>query len=146
MNQQWTIADERTRFCVQAMRAHSGEWVSSSIGWVFRSEADHANALADLYRATRATCGQRERLMRMVVDGTARAAWGIDLDELDPWWLEVMEDREAQRLIALGTQARRVLGVHPLEDMPEEVGDDRFDASEFEARAEAQRARVRRAM
>ena len=145
MIEQWTIRDERTKFCVRAMRACGGAWVGGEVGWIFPSEADHANALAEFYRATRATHDQCERLLRMIVDGTAILSWEIDLDALDPWWLEELEDREAQRLIGLGVQARRVLGRHPLEDLPEEVGDDRFDTSAFEREAEARRARVRSA-
>jgi hypothetical protein len=115
------------------------------VGWLFREEADHANALAEFYRATRATHNQREQLLNMIADGTAMLAWEIDLDALDPWWLDELEDREAQRLIGLGAQAQRVLGHHPLEDLPEEIGDDRFDTSAFEREAEARRARVRSA-
>jgi hypothetical protein len=92
---------------------------------------------------TRATHDQCARLLRMIADGTAMLAWEIDLDELDPWWLEELEDREAQRLISLGIAARRVLGIHPLEDLPAEIGDDRFDTSAFELEAEARRARLR---
>ena len=51
----------------------------------------------------------------------------------------------AARLIAAGKAARRVLGRHPLYDLPAQVGDDRFDTSAFEAMAEARRDRVRRA-
>lgn len=72
-------------------------------------------------------------------------AWEIDLDALDPWWLEELDSNDARRLIALGAQARRVLGIHPLEDLPKEVGDDRFDTSAFERQAQARRARVRSA-
>jgi hypothetical protein len=145
MTEQWTIRDERTKFCVRAMRACGGAWMGQPVGWLFRDETDHANALAELYGATRATHNQCERLLSMIADGTAILAWEIDLDMLDPWWLEELEDREAQRLIGLGAQARRVLGRHPLEDLPEEVGDDRFDTSAFEREAEARRARVRSA-
>src|SRR3981081_1999432 len=105
MIRQFVIHDERTRFCVRAMRAHGGSWVPGE-GWVFRSESDHANALVELYGATRATPKQRGCLTRMIVDGTARNAWGIDIEELDPWWLEELEDREAGRLIAAGIAAR----------------------------------------
>jgi hypothetical protein len=141
MIEQWTIRDERTKFCVRAMRACGGAWMGESIGWLFREEADHANALIELYRATRATHNQREKLLSMIADGTAMLAWEIDLDALDPWWLEELDGDEAGRLIGRGAQARRVLGRHPLEDLPEEVGDDRFDTSTFEREAEARRAR-----
>jgi hypothetical protein len=143
MAEQWTIGDKRTKFCAQAMHACGGAWVGGDIGWLFRSEAEHANALAELYRVTRATHNQRATIWRMIADGTARHAWEIDLDELDPWWLEEMDSDEACRLIGLGAQARRVLGRHPLEDLPEEVSDDRFDTSAFELEVEARRARVR---
>jgi hypothetical protein len=145
MTQQWTIRDERTKFCVHAMRACGGAWIGGSVGWLFREEADHANALVELYRATRASHDQRERLLSMIADGTAALSWEMDLDALEPDWLEELGSDEARRLIGLGTQARRVLGRHPLEDLPEEVGDDRFDTSAFEDMAEARRARVRSA-
>jgi hypothetical protein len=145
MAEQWTIRDERTTFCVRAMRACGGAWMGQSVGWLFREEDDHANALMELYRATRATPNQREQLLSMIADGTAILAWESDLDALDPCWLEELDCDEARRLIGLGAQARRVLGRHPLEDLPEEVGDDRFDTSAFEREAEARRARVRSA-
>jgi hypothetical protein len=145
MTKQWAIRDERTKFCIHAMRTCGGAWMGRSVGWLFREEADHANALVELYRATRATHDQYETLLRMIADGTAILAWEIDLDALDPWWLEKLDSDEARRLIGLGAQARRVLGRHPLEDLPEEVGDDRFDTSVFEREAEARRARVRSA-
>jgi len=52
---------------------------------------------------------------------------------------------EARQLIAEGAKARRVLGIHPLEDLPKEGGDDRFDTGAFEREAQARRARVRSA-
>jgi hypothetical protein len=145
MIEQWAIRDERTKFCVHAMRACGGTWMERPVGWLFREEADHANALVELYGSTRATHDQHETLLRMIADGTAILAWEIDLDALDPWWIEELDCDEARRLIGLGAQARRVLGRHPLEDLPEEVGDDRFDTSVFEREAEARRARVRSA-
>ena len=143
MIEQLTIRDERTKFCINAMRACGGAWMGQPVGWLFREEADHANALVELYRATRATHNQREGLLSMIADGTALLAWEIDLGALDPWWLEELDSDEARRLIVLGAQARHVLGRHPLEDVPEEVGDDRFDTSVFEREAEARRTRVR---
>jgi hypothetical protein len=145
MTEEWTIRDERTKFCIYAMRACGGTWVGGSCGWLFRTEAEHGNAMAELYRASRATHTQRATLWRMIADGTAKLAWEIDLDAIEPWWLEELDSDEARQLIALGAQARRVLGIHPLEDLPKEGGDDRFDTSAFEREAQARRARVRRA-
>jgi hypothetical protein len=125
------------------MRECGGAWVGD--GWLFRTGGDHANALAELYRATRATHNQCATIWRMIAEGTAKLAWEIDLDALDPWWLDEMDRNEAHRLIGQGVQARRVLGRHPLEDLPEEVGDDRFDTGAFEREAQARRARVRSA-
>ncbi len=42
---------------------------------------------------------------------------------------------EASRLLSAGYTVRRLLGTHPLEDVPAEVSSDVFDASPFEARA-----------
>jgi hypothetical protein len=77
------------------------------VGWLFREETDYANAMMELYRASRATHDQCAKLLRMIVDGTARIAWEIDLDDLDPWWFEELDSDEACRLIGLGAQARR---------------------------------------
>ena len=102
MTQQWTIRDERTKLCVHAMRACGGAWIGGTVGWLFREEADHANARVELYRATRASNDQRERLTGdMIADGTAALSWEMDLDALDPQWLEELESDEARRLIGL---------------------------------------------
>jgi hypothetical protein len=144
MTQDWIIDDKRTYRCTAAMRQNGGRWVPGQ-GWVFSGEAEHANALAVLYRVTRATPNQRACLWRMIADGTAHLSWEMNLDDLDPWWAEELDEHEAGRLISLGAQARGVLGVHPLEDLPEPVGDDHFDTSVFERKAQERRDRVRRA-
>jgi len=42
---------------------------------------------------------------------------------------------EASRLLSAGYTVRRLLGTHPLEDVPADVASDIFDASAFEERA-----------
>jgi hypothetical protein len=142
MTQDWIINDERTYRCTASMKRNGGRWMPGQ-GWVFTSESDCANALTELYRVTRATPNQRACLWRMIADGTAHVSWDMNLDELEAWWAEELEDREAGRLISLGAQARRMLGLHPLEDLPEPVGDDHFDTSTFERQAQERRDRVR---
>jgi hypothetical protein len=142
---EYTINDERTRFCAPRMRINGGDWIGRERGWVFRSASDCANALAELYRATRASLDQRDQLAEMIADGTAALAWEMNLDAIGPEWARSLDSREAARLIAAGKAVRRVLGRHPLDDLPAQVGDDRFDTSAFEAMAQARRERVRRA-
>ena len=144
MAQEWTIRDERTKYCYHAMRACRGAWVGGTVGWIFRDAGDYANALAEFYRATRATLDQRDQLAEMIIDGTAALAWEIELDALAPDWARHLEGREAARLIAAGRSARRVLGRHPLEDLPADIDDGCFDTSVFERACEARRERLRR--
>jgi hypothetical protein len=87
----------------------------------------------------------REALQAMVADGTGALAWGFDpaekalpIDELDR--------SDASKLLAAGYAVRRVLGVHPLDDVKQPADEPKtFDASEFEAREQARRRRVRNA-
>ena len=62
----YTIKDERTVYCRKAMKANRGEWNPLTRAWMFRDEADHANALAELYRATRLSVPMREELQAMI--------------------------------------------------------------------------------
>ena len=55
MPELYEIKDERTVFCKAAMKANGGEWNPLTTAWMFRDASDHANALADLYQATRPT-------------------------------------------------------------------------------------------
>ena len=137
----WVIDDAATRFCTSEMRAHHGYWDAELCLWVFASEQDAANALSVLYRKTRATLAQREAITAMLADGTGQVAWGID--RLPAAWVSQLDRQEASRLIGQGTEARRVLGRHPLEDQPEPVADQHFDMAAFERGIEAARARKR---
>jgi hypothetical protein len=141
MSDLYTINDERTVYCRAAMKANGGVWNPVTCEWMFHDPSDHANAAAELYRVTRPSAAMRETLQTMVADGTAALAWGFDPAE-QPTSLDDLDRNEASKLLAAGYAVRRVLGVHPLDDVPK--SDDElatFDASEFEARERARRRR-----
>lgn len=144
MPELYEIKDERTVFCKAAMKANGGEWNPLTTAWMFRDAIDHANALADLYQATRPTPAMREALQTMVVDGTGALGWGFDPSE-QPLAIDQLERSEASRLLGAGYAVRRVLGVHPLEDIEPGQEPEAFDASEFEEREAARRRRRRAA-
>ena len=112
----YTISDEATRFCRKAMIQCGGRWDSERKGWMFRHLADAADAAIELYLATRATPAMREEILSMIADGTAVAAWNHD--PLAPFEIESLSRERALELIHEGRQVRRVLGVHPVEDLP----------------------------
>jgi hypothetical protein len=145
MSQLYTVKDERTVYCRVAMKANGGEWNPVTREWIFHDANDHANAVAELYRVTRPTSGMREALQAMVTDGTGALAWGFDPAE-KPLPIDELDRSEASKLLAAGYAVRRVLGVHPLDDV-EQPGDEpaTFDAAEFEAREQARRRRRRSA-
>ena len=145
MSNLYSIKDERTVYCRAAMKANGGEWNPVTSEWMFRDANDHANALAELYRVTRPTIAMREALQSMVADGTGALAWGFDPAE-KPLAIDDLDRGEASKLLAAGYAVRRVLGVHPLDDV-EQPGEEpvTFDASEFEARENARRRRRRTA-
>jgi hypothetical protein len=145
MSNLYSIKDERTVYCRAAMKANGGEWNPVTSEWMFRDANDHANALAELYRVTRPTVAMREALQSMVGDGTGALAWGFDPAE-KPLAIDDLDRGKASKLLAAGYAVRRVLGVHPLDDV-EQPGDEpvTFDASEFEARENARRQRRRTA-
>lgn len=143
MSNLYTIKDERTVYCREAMRANGGSWNPVMQAWMFANEADHANALSDLYRATRPTQAMREMLNEMIADGTGAVAWGFDPLEQQVAIAE-LDRADASKMISAGYAVRRVLGVHPLEDAEPKPNDGVFDASEFEARAEERRQRRKR--
>lgn len=145
MSQLYSIKDGRTVYCRAAMKSNGGEWNPVTRDWIFRDAEDHGNAAAELYRVTRPTIGMREALHAMIADGTGALAWGFDpaekalpIDELDR--------SEASKLLAAGYAVRRILGVHPLDDV-ERLSDEpaTFDASAFEAREQVRRRRHRNA-
>lgn len=127
MSELYTIKDERTVYCRAAMKANGGIWNPVTREWMFQDPSDHANAAAELYRATRPSVAMCEALQAMIADGTAALAWGFD-----PANQSVSVDRldrnEASKLLAAGYAVRRVLGVHPLDDM--ERSDDVDPATE----------------
>jgi hypothetical protein len=112
----YTISDEATRFCPQAMLRCGGRWNPERKTWMFTSLADAADAAIELYRATRATPEMREEILSMIADGTAVAAWNHD--ELAPFDVDALSREQALEMIREGRQLRRVLGVHPLETLP----------------------------
>jgi hypothetical protein len=144
MTELYEIKDERTVFCKAAMKANGGEWNALTKAWMFRDASDHANAIADLYQATRPTPAMREALQAMVLDGTGALAWGFDPAE-QPLAIDQLERSEASKLLGAGYAVRRVLGVHPLEDVEPLQEPATFDASEFEEREAARRRRRRAA-
>jgi hypothetical protein len=129
-----TISDERTKFCRKAMKAHGGVWNPVTSAWMFTNAADHANAICELYRATRPSAAQLETLLAMATDGTGAQAWDFDPSVHVPDFTTFSRD-EASRLLSAGYTVRRLLGTHPLEDVPADVPSDVFDASPFEERA-----------
>lgn len=60
------------------MKAHDGVWNPVTTAWMFRNAGDHANALCELYRATRPSVAQLETLLAMAADGTGAQAWDFD--------------------------------------------------------------------
>jgi hypothetical protein len=141
----WIIDDASTRFSSEDMRANGGTWDAKLGFWTFASPSSAANALAALYRATRASTAQRETLTSLIEEGIGAHAWEIEMDGVDQAsWLESLSREEASRLITQAIVAAKVLCHRPLEDRSPAVQYDRFDASGFE-QAQARRARTRRA-
>jgi len=130
----YTISDERTKFCRKAMKVHGGVWNPVTNAWMFTNAGDHANAMCELYRTTRPSVAQLETLLAMAVDGTGAQAWDFDPSVQQPDFTAFSRD-EASRLLSAGYTVRRLLGTHPLEDVPIDVPSDVFDASGFEERA-----------
>ena len=145
MTQLFMIDDPRTLYCKARMSAHRGVWNPVTKLWMFGNVDDCANALCELYHATRASIAMRETLHEMIVDGTCVAAWNFDptSDVLD---VDALEYAEAQRLLAAGYAARRVLGIHPLEDREADrtSEDDELQSAAFDERARESSARNRR--
>jgi len=145
MAQLYTIDDPRTLYCKARMIAHRGVWNPVTKLWMFGNFDDCANALCELYKATRASIAMRETLHEMIADGTCAAAWNFDPTSgvLD---VDALEFAEAQRLLAAGYAARRVLGIHPLEDREADrtSDDDELQSAAFDDRARASSARNRR--
>lgn len=137
------IQDDRTVYCRVEMRANGGSWNPVTTSWMFANESDKANALCDLYRATRPTLAMRETLAEMIADGTGAQAWGFDPAE-NPVEVNQLDRAEASKMLAAGFAVRRVLGIHPLEDAEQPPEETVFDASEFETRAQARQQRRRR--
>ncbi len=145
MAQLHTIDDARTLYCKARMIAHRGVWNPVTKLWMFGNADDCANALCELHKATRASIAMRETLHEMIADGTCVAAWNFDpaSDVLD---VDALEYAETQRLLAAGYAARRVLGIHPLEDREADLtsDDDELQSAAFGERARASSTRARR--
>jgi len=134
MTMLYTISDDRTKFCRKGMKANNGVWNPVTSAWMFTNADDHANAMCELYRATRPSAAQLETLLSMAVDGTGVQAWDFDPAVRIPDFTQLSRD-EASRLLSAGYTVRRLFGTHPLEDGPADVPSDVFDASAFEDRA-----------
>ena len=135
MGELHTIKDDRTVYCRLAMKANGGEWNPITGMWMFPSASDHANALCELYRATRLSVAMREALLAMIADGTGALGWGFDPAE-SSLSIDDLDRSQAAKLLAAGYAARRILGVHPLDDLHRPADEAAvFDASEFEVRA-----------
>jgi len=88
--------------------------------WMFGNAGDHANAMCQLYRATRPSVAQLETLLvAMAVDGTGAQACDFDPIVDAPDYATLTRD-DASRLLSAGYGAR-LLGTHPLEDAPVDV-------------------------
>ncbi len=112
----YTISDDATRFCPQAMVQCGGRWNPERKAWMFRELSDASDAAIELYRATRATPSMRDEILSMIADGTAVAAWNHD--ELAPFDVDALSRERALEMLREGRQLRSVLGVHPLETQP----------------------------
>ena len=134
MTKLYTISDDRTKFCRKAMKAHGGLWNPVTNAWMFADAAEHANAVCELYRTTRPSAAQLETLLAMALDGTGAQAWDTDPSVTLPDFAQFSRD-DASQLLNAGYTVRRLLGTHPLEDIPEDVPSDIFDASAFEVSA-----------
>ena len=140
MSELFTIKDERTVYCRVAIKAHGGQWNAVTQSWMFSDPGDHANAAAQLYRVTRPSQAMDEALQAMAADGTGALAWGFDPAE-QPLSIDELDRAEASRLLAAGYAVRRVLGVHPLDDVIEPTDESVFDASSFDERRGRRRRR-----
>jgi len=141
---QLTIQDPQTRFCVADMKHNGGRWMPSTSEWQFPTATAAANALAVLYRKTRATLPQREALRHMAQHGVAQSAWDMNnADGLSDKWFAGLDVQQASQMIAIGAEAQRVLGHRALTDLPTQIVSDLFDAEAFERGAQARRARLR---
>jgi len=143
----WLIKDAATRFCMDDMKANAGEWDTQVGAWVFAIADDAANALSALYdivHTRRATVAQREILLEMISDGTSYVAWNVDVQAIDGSWLANVSRDEARRLITQGIAARRVLGLHPFEEMPAYLSQHQFYEATFARELSARRAQFRR--
>ncbi|MBC5803380.1 MAG: hypothetical protein GIX03_10390 [Candidatus Eremiobacteraeota bacterium] len=130
----YSISDDRTKFCRKGMKAHGGVWNPITSAWMFTNAGDHGNAVCELYGTTRPSAAQIEALLAMATDGTGAQAWDFDPSVTVPDFTALSRD-EASRLLSAGYTVRRMLGTHPLEDVPAQVPSDVFDAAPFEERA-----------
>ena len=143
MAELYSIKDERTIYCRVAMKANGGEWNPVTSSWMFRTAGGHANPLCELYRVTRLSTAMRDALLSMIADGTGALAWGFDPAK-QPLQIAALDRNEAAKLLAAGSVARRVLGIHPFEDLDRPVDDTAaLGASEFEVGARGRQRRRR---
>jgi hypothetical protein len=85
--------------------------------------------MCELYRKTRPSAAQLETLLAMATDGTGAQAWQLDTSVAIPDFTELSRD-DASRLLSAGFTVCRLLGIHPLDNVPADAKSDVFDASD----------------
>ena len=126
------------------MSAHRGVWNPVTRLWMFGNVDDCANALCELYHAMRASIAMLETLHEMNLDGTCVAAWNFDptSDVLD---VALSNTLRRDAFSRQGYTARRVFGIHPLQDREDRTSEyDELQSAAFDERARASFARNRR--
>jgi hypothetical protein len=103
----YMIKDDRTKFCREAMKGNGGTWNPLTSAWMFTNLGEHANALCELYRATRPTVAMCVALTTMLVDGTGAKAWGFDPVKRGIV-LEELDRNEASKMLGAGYAVRRM--------------------------------------
>jgi len=72
------------RSASKAMKAHNGVYYTVTGAWMFTNAGDHANAMCELYRATRPGAAQLEALLSMAGRRHGRAGAGLRPEHKDP--------------------------------------------------------------
>jgi hypothetical protein len=96
------LANKETHICRADMHANGGHYDKNLHAWIFPSAEHVAKAQADLYRTSRATRGQQEKMFGMLRDGTAEAAWECNLDEMTCERIAALHRNEAHQFIRAG--------------------------------------------
>ena len=112
MSHLFLIKDDRTKFCRSAMKANGGQWNAQLNAWMFLNADDHADAVADLYAATRPTSKMCEALQEMIADGIGALAWNFD-PKRTRIIVEQLDRARASKMLSAGYAVRRMLGIKP---------------------------------